>query len=308
MELSFQKWHGCQNDFILFQLATYHGPMIVDTLIRKSSDFCQRFGGGIGADGVILIHPPSEAEAQRKITIINQDGTRALHCGNGLRCAATSLYRDHFVSKKRSEDPLEALELSIEGSPVLAQFLPSKNELTPFICLNMGRPTRDQENDWHDGVTNYFKDTQDILKLHTCTLGNRHAIIFAPEQRLSELMLSLGERMQSSELMREINLHVVSSEALEPTNSGAMTKILGSEVSESYTAFSWERGCGPTRGCGSGAAAISSIVLSDELTPRELWLQINMPGGALYTQQSEADAPVLLVGDAESVFEGTIDI
>ena len=50
----------------------------------------------------------------------------------------------------------------------------------------------------------------------------------------------------------------------------------------------WERGCGYTQACGSGACGTASLVLSDGFIERNKWLMITMPGGDVFVKQSEA--------------------
>ena len=40
MELAFEKWHGCQNDFILIHLSKFHGQTVKDSLQRQATALC----------------------------------------------------------------------------------------------------------------------------------------------------------------------------------------------------------------------------------------------------------------------------
>ena len=46
---------------------------------------------GIGADGVLLVGPPSTPGAVATMTVLNADGSRPEMCGNGIRCVAIHL-------------------------------------------------------------------------------------------------------------------------------------------------------------------------------------------------------------------------
>jgi diaminopimelate epimerase len=94
--LQFKKYEGLGNDFII--PATIHLPS--DTLINPLacldeaerlhwSQLCDR-RLSIGADGVLLHYETSDK--QHFMTIINQDGSLAEMCGNGLRCMALHLF------------------------------------------------------------------------------------------------------------------------------------------------------------------------------------------------------------------------
>ncbi|MBK9730450.1 MAG: diaminopimelate epimerase [Chitinophagaceae bacterium] len=80
MKLTFEKYHGAGNDFILVDNRQHHFPKEA-TLIAKLCD--RRLG--IGADGLILIerHPDFDFEMH----YYNADGGLGSMCGNGGRCA-----------------------------------------------------------------------------------------------------------------------------------------------------------------------------------------------------------------------------
>ena len=75
--MEFYKYEATQNDFILTLNQNFS-----ETQIQKLCDVHQ----GLGGDGLINI------DNMRDITIYNRDGSKALMCGNGLRCVAHLLY------------------------------------------------------------------------------------------------------------------------------------------------------------------------------------------------------------------------
>jgi diaminopimelate epimerase len=74
--LSFAKYHGAGNDFLLFDDRRYVFPIARTDWIAA---LCHR-RFGVGADGVILLQPDF------RMRIFNSDGTEASCCGNGIRC------------------------------------------------------------------------------------------------------------------------------------------------------------------------------------------------------------------------------
>ena len=74
--LSFEKWEGLGNDFILLEAS-------LDAV--QAIALCDR-RRGIGADGVLLIGRDDDGSA--RMTVLNADGSRPEMCGNGLRCVA----------------------------------------------------------------------------------------------------------------------------------------------------------------------------------------------------------------------------
>src|SRR5580704_9645361 len=76
--LTFLKYHGKGNDFIIFDMAKdgFSLPWYIDNAKR----LCDRHHG-IGADGIILL---MHYQDHYRMTMINADGSLANNCGNGL--------------------------------------------------------------------------------------------------------------------------------------------------------------------------------------------------------------------------------
>lgn len=87
MQFSFDKFQGLGNDFILLK-ATDLAP--ATDLAALAQELCNRHFG-IGADGILIAHPSSEADA--RMQVINADGSEPEMCGNGLRCFVAYLHQ-----------------------------------------------------------------------------------------------------------------------------------------------------------------------------------------------------------------------
>lgn len=85
VSLSFSKYHGAGNDFIIIDDRSSFFPRHDHEFIAH---LCHR-RFGIGADGLLLIRPSTTADV--KMEIYNSDGKPAKMCGNGLRCVAKFL-------------------------------------------------------------------------------------------------------------------------------------------------------------------------------------------------------------------------
>jgi len=81
MQLSFAKYHGAGNDFIMVDDRSIQFPVDRWEWVRQ---LCER-RMGVGADGLILVraHPEFDFE----MIYFNADGHRGSFCGNGARCA-----------------------------------------------------------------------------------------------------------------------------------------------------------------------------------------------------------------------------
>ena len=84
--MNFIKMQGAGNDYIFvdcFQEA------IAGDLPALAREISHR-QVGVGADGLILIHPSDQADA--RMQMCNADGSEAEMCGNGIRCFSKFVY------------------------------------------------------------------------------------------------------------------------------------------------------------------------------------------------------------------------
>lgn len=147
--ISFSKYTGCGNDFILIDQRVAAFPLTSKTLIER---LCDR-QKGIGADGIILLENGSDF----KMRIFNRDGSEAEMCGNGLRCFAAFILELGYEKKPYTiQVQEESLKVEFIGNEIKAEMGEPK-ELTLDQALEM-------------------EDTS--LICHTVNTGVPHAIIF----------------------------------------------------------------------------------------------------------------------------------
>lgn len=133
MKLSFSKYHGAGNDFILIDDRALFFPDKNDQLIRK---LCER-RYGIGADGLILVQKSTCADL--KMRIFNADGHETEMCGNGLRCL---IHFTQSIGTTRVETMHSVLTCSFDGENITVDMpLSSFQELEDAqYLLNTGVP------------------------------------------------------------------------------------------------------------------------------------------------------------------------
>lgn len=77
--MTFYKYHGAGNDFIIFNMMNH----LTELSSQQIALLCNRYKG-IGADGLMLLLPSSEADFRMKY--YNSNGLEGTMCGNGGRC------------------------------------------------------------------------------------------------------------------------------------------------------------------------------------------------------------------------------
>ncbi len=79
--MKFVKMQGAGNDYVYVDLFKEN---VADPVKLAQAVSHRRFG--VGADGLILIKPRADADAE--MVMYNADGSLSEMCGNGLRCVA----------------------------------------------------------------------------------------------------------------------------------------------------------------------------------------------------------------------------
>ncbi len=116
MKLSFFKYQGSGNDFILIDDRSCFFPAEDEKMIRF---LCSR-NFGIGADGLILLQASTLADFRMRI--FNSDGLEADFCGNGLRCLVLYLKDLGFQEDTfRIETQQSIAACFIQGNKITAQ-------------------------------------------------------------------------------------------------------------------------------------------------------------------------------------------
>lgn len=81
MEITFEKWEGTGNDFVIIDDRTADFPSEDRSLIER---LCHRHFG-IGSDGLVLLRAAGSDTVEFHMEFFNPDGSRSF-CGNGSRC------------------------------------------------------------------------------------------------------------------------------------------------------------------------------------------------------------------------------
>ncbi len=285
-ELSFHKYHGLGNDFVLIDHR--HSPELripSSEVIR----ICDRHFG-VGADGIIFLLPSQKAsgessqdESRFGMRIINSDGSEPEMCGNGIRCLA------RFMADL--DIPAQSGAYFIE---TLAGLMVPRLQPDGLVQVEMGSPRliagqiptslADPEQKVIEAPIQVAEQTWQV----TCvSMGNPHAVVFVEDVASIDLA-KVGSQFECHPAFpQRINTEFV--QVLDPTR--ARMRV-------------WERGAGATLACGTGACA---VVVAGVLTGRlESAATVELPGGSLRVEWNQEQSQVLMTGPAEAVFTGQL--
>lgn len=270
----FFKYEGIGNDFVV--LDRRQSGRDIDAATAKA--MCDR-RLGIGGDGVLALLPSKTAAA--KMVVHNADGSIAEMCGNGLRCAVKYLV-DHSPQK------LETIRVDT-GAGILESRVHFADGEAREVEVNMG-PARLIAPNLPSGKTGKpFLDAQLAgfnVRGSAVSMGNPHLVL--RDVKLSEAG-ELGPRLElHPDFPDRTNVEFV-----EKRGAGLNVVV-------------WERGCGLTQACGTGACAAAAVYVQRGELPAAIWLPVTLPGGTLHIRVAADLSTVELKGPARFVFEGVV--
>jgi diaminopimelate epimerase len=270
----FAKAHGLGNDFILVP-----GEAAPPEAAPWARRLCDRHLG-IGGDGVVLHEPAPDGVRMR---LLNADGSEAEISGNGLRCLAALAFRggwagpDHIVHTPPGPRPVRVEGLGGSrfrvttdlGPPVLATALipvamePPRPSLVDYPLQAAGRTVR----------------------ITAVSFGNPHCVLLLGGPADDALIADLGPALERHPLFpRRTNVEFVST----------------SHPRQIRARF-WERGVGPTRASGTGAASAAVAAILAGRAERRL--RVECDGGTLDIDWPEGGS-LKQTGEVEILFEG----
>lgn len=274
MNIQFTKMHGLGNDF-----------MVVDAIRQKIKFTASQIKTlsdrhtGIGFDQCLIIEKSDDETIDFFYRIFNADGQEVGQCGNGARCLARFLHHYGLTTKKEIHVATKTTQMKLRIND------------DETVTVDMGKPRLEPkdipllavEQDVH-----YPLPIEDVTySVHAVSVGNPHAVMIVDDLKQAPVQ-TLGKQISEHPSFPE------------QTNAGFMQIIDKSHIRLRV----YERGCGETSACGSGAVAAVAIGrlfhhLNDEV-------KVSLPGGDLVINWPSVDSSIYLTGPATFVYEGTV--
>jgi len=233
--------------------------------------FCDR-NVGIGSDGLIIIEPSDKADCF--MNYYNSDGTVAEMCGNGIRCVAK-----FFIEQTNSL--LKKVNIDTQAGIKNVQINDDET-----CSVNMGNPIF-THGDFPSEIINL-----EGLDLGGVSMGNPHAVVVVDNLDNIDVKV-MGPKIENdAKFPNKINVE------------------FAQKINENYYKVKvWERGCGETLACGTGACAVYAILrkknFEEDSSFNKEEITLEFPGGNLFLSENK-EKEIILRGSAVFVFKGEI--
>jgi diaminopimelate epimerase len=284
MRIRFTKMHGQGNDFVVIdgvrQLVALTGEQV-----RRIAD--RHFG--VGCDQLLVVERAASPENDFRYRIWNADGGEVEQCGNGARCFARFV-RDHSLTTK------EAIRVETASGVIVPVIQPSGQ-----VTVDMGAPRFDPN------VVPFTASVERLIyplaigsttiEVSVLSMGNPHAV-------------QVVDDVDHAPVTTQGPL--IENHAAFPNrvNAGYMQVLARDHIRLRV----WERGAGETLACGTGACA--AVVAGIRLGLLDWEVRVATRGGDLVIRWGGVPAPgmtamtspVIMTGDAVSVFDGEIEL
>jgi diaminopimelate epimerase len=265
--IPFTKMHGLGNCFVMVDAFCGDGLQSEDpqTVARA---VCDR-NTGVGADGLIVVS--KSARCDLRMSIYNEDGSEAEMCGNGVRCLARFAVDEELTDKK---------ELAIETR---AGVIKTMIDVGDLVEVNMGAP-RFESPDVPGRGGRPAHVVEEGRTFSFVSMGNPHAVAFVND-------FDFDWRAEGARVER--------AKSFPNRTNVEYVRVVGPQEAEVKV---WERGCGVTLACGTGACAVAVAGALEEKLDRAP-TTIRLPGGPLRIHWTDG-GDVLMTGPAVTICRG----
>jgi len=278
--LAFHKMVGAGNDFVVVDARA--APFAPDAaLVRRLADRRE----GVGCDQLLVIGPAPDADTAFSYRIWNADGGEVEQCGNGARCLA--LLWGTELSPGATEFCMHSA-----GGVVAARVRGAE------AAVAMGVPDFEPAHiplRARVEAARYPLEAAGLrIEVGAVSMGNPHAVLVLDELGLDPVatapVATLGPALETHpDFPRRVNVGFA--EVRDRSHVGLRV---------------WERGCGETQACGTGACAAVAVLRDAGRVDSRV--SVDLPGGRLVVEWQGRGASAWLSGPSRKAFEGSIEL
>ncbi|MAZ85393.1 MAG: diaminopimelate epimerase [Hoeflea sp.] len=273
----FARMNGLGNQILVIDMRGRKDRVTPDAAIALASDERTRF------DQIMAIYDARTHGTDFRIEILNCDGSQAEACGNGTRCVVQAL---------SAETGKQSFTFETRAGIVTAE-----ENADGTISVDMGKPVFDWDK---IPLAEEFHDTSrielqagpiDAPVLHSpsvASMGNPHAIFWVETDIHDYDIRRFGPLLENHPIFPN-RANITIAQVTSPT---------------SLEMWTWERGAGLTKACGTGACATAVSAARTGRTGRSV--NVTVPGGLLHIEWRE-DNHVIMTGPAEWEWSGRVD-
>jgi diaminopimelate epimerase len=315
---NFIKYHGLGNDFVVLS----PGPAAEALLAPDQARALCRRGFGVGADGVMTAGEATGAHLAMRL--VNSDGSIPEMCGNGIRC-----FVKYAVDELgRRENPLL---VATPGGIKPCHWHRGADGTVATVEVDMGAPSFERARVPMRGdgeAIDVEVPCDDRMFVATgVNTGNPHMVIFGsmapPSDPLRVGQAALAGRDTASSRPghsgpRDPARRPGSAERdLARTwgprltdhplwTQGANVEFATALAPDHLQVAVWERGCGLTEACGTGATATAAAAVRHGLAPFGAPITVSLPGGDLAITIEPGFRTAWMAGPAVEVYRGAL--
>lgn len=272
MLLKFSKMHGLGNDFMVVDCINQRFDPDAAT-VQKLAD--RHFG--VGFDQLLLVEKGVDADFNYRI--FNADGSEVEQCGNGVRCFAQFVRRQHLTDQER---------IRVRTKAGIVQPLIQNG----VIRVDMGVPDFQASSCQLilPQADVYAFDYQNLpISFFAVSMGNPHAVVVVDDIQTADVN-HIGSALGASGLFQN------------GVNVGFMQIIAPDHIRLRV----YERGAGETLACGTGACAAVAAGIRQHLLDESV--RVSLAGGDLQIDWKSQHASLYMSGTATTVYDGVIEI
>ena len=237
-----------------------------EKLSSESQHFSDRHWG-IGCDQVIYFKQNHDSYDVR---FFNADGSEAEMCGNGARCLA-KLITDEISAN--------SVKFKTKGGMLICE----KRDDQILIYHNKPKVIQALED----------KSEKRFEQIYFINVGNPHLVCFLKNKKDFDFIDLFAPKLETEFYSKEFGIP-------KRVNVG----FVFVEDKETIELRVWERGCGFTKGCGSGACAAAVAALASQKITNQILVQ--QPGGLTGVHLHEDG--IMTIGQAFITYRGTIEL